>query len=45
MEWSTEYCIDNKQGSVYKNKINFQVETQVTVEYILVLQEQEMNYC
>lgn len=36
--------MDNKQGSVYKNKINFDVETQVK-EYILALQEQEMNYC
>lgn len=37
--------MDNKQGSVYKHEINFQVEIQVTVKYILVLQEQEMNYC
>lgn len=31
--WSEEQGMDNKQGSVYKNKINFEVETQVT-EYI-----------
>lgn len=31
--------------SLCKNEINFHVEIQVTAEYILVLQEQEMNYC
>ena len=31
--------------SVCKNEINFHVEAQVTAEYILGLQKQEMKYC
>lgn len=37
--------VKSRGQSACKNEINFHVETQVTAKYILVLQEQEMNYC
>lgn len=44
LEWSEAESTGESSGqSVYKNEIKLQ--PQVTAEYLLVLHEEEMNYC